>query len=94
VGKKKTYSVAEARAKLPTILNEVGDGDEIYLTRRGQTAAVVVSAKTYAALRNERPTFARAYAEFLSRHAPEELDLDRTYFDSLRDRAPGRKVRL
>jgi prevent-host-death family protein len=94
MARRKTYSVAEARAKLPTILNEVGDGAEVYLTRRGQTAAVVVSAKTYAALRDERPTFDGTYAAFLNRHSLEDLDLDPTYFGSLRDRSPGRKVRL
>src|SRR5450432_1947460 len=51
---KKSYSVAQARSHLPTILNEVGAGDEIYLTRRGQPAAVVVSTKVYDALRGAR----------------------------------------
>ena len=91
---KKSYSVAEARAKLPTILDEVGAGDEVILTRRGLPAAVVVSQKAFDALREERPTFARAYGKFLRRHALRDLELDPTFFDALRDRAPGRKVRL
>jgi prevent-host-death family protein len=94
VAKKRTYSVAEARAKLPTILNEVGDGDEVYLTRRGQTAAVVVSKKTYDALRDDRPAFDRAYAEFTARHSAEVPDLGPEDFEGLRDRTPGRKARL
>jgi prevent-host-death family protein len=91
---KKSYSVAEARAKLPTILNEVGAGDEVYLTRRGRPAAVVVSPETYDALRDKRPTFDQTYGEFLKQHPPKDLDLDPKYFDTLRDRSPGRKVRL
>ncbi len=91
---KKSYSVAEARAHLPTILNEVGAGDAVYLTRRGQPAAVVVSTKTYDLLREQRPGFAQAYGEFLRRHPPADLGLDPKDFDSLRDRSPGRKVRL
>jgi prevent-host-death family protein len=91
---KKVYTVAEARAQLPTILNEVGAGDEVYLTRRGRATAVVVSTKTYEALTGERPTFQRAYGDFLKRHAPKDLALDPNYFDDLRDRSPGRKVRL
>jgi prevent-host-death family protein len=88
------YSVAEARAKLPTILNEVGAGDEIYLTRRGRPTAVVVSTQTYDELRSRRPTFAQAYGTFLRRHAPGEVGLEAEDFDALRDPSPGRKVRL
>ena len=91
---KKSYSVAEARAHLPAILDAVGTGDAVYLTRRGHAAAVVVSTQTYDALRGARATFAKAYGEFLRRHAARDLDLDAKYFDGLRDRSPGRKVRL
>ena len=91
---KRSYSVAEARARLPTILNEVGAGDAVYLTRRGQPAAVVVSTRMYDLLREQRPNFAQVYGEFLQRHAPADLDLDPKDFDSVRDRSPGRKVRL
>jgi prevent-host-death family protein len=91
---KKSYSVAQARSHLPTILNEVGAGDEIYLTRRGQPAAVVVSTKVYDALRGARATFEEAYGAFLRRHAREDLDLDPKDVDALRDHSPGRKVRL
>ena len=93
---KKSYSVAEARAKLPSILNDVGAGDEVYLTRRGQPAAVVLSTQAYEALRSERTTFSVAYRQFLSRHgAPEGgVGFDRAFIDSLRDRGAGRRARL
>jgi prevent-host-death family protein len=94
MAEKKSYSVAEARAKLPAILNEVGAGDEVYVTRRGQTAAVVISPGRYAALRGDRPTFAHAYREFLERHPASEGGVEPKYFDALRHRSPGRKVRL
>jgi prevent-host-death family protein len=94
MGRKKTYSVAEARASLPAILDEIGTGGEVTLTRRGRPAAVVVSTETYAALRRERPTFAQTYGEFLERHPVRAFDLEPGYFEGLRDRSSGRKVRL
>lgn len=86
--------MAEARARLPAILDDVEGGGEVYVTRRGQPAAVVVSAETYAALRGERPSFAQTYREFLERHPAATFDLEPRDFDGLRDQSPGRKVRL
>ena len=39
----KRYSIAEARAILPTLVDEVQAGNEVELTRRGKPVAVVVS---------------------------------------------------
>lgn len=90
----KSYSVADARAHLPNILDEVEAGKDVHLTRRGRSVAVVISQDRYEALRRERTTFADAYRAFALRHAPEDLALEPDLFESLRDRAPGRKVRL
>ena len=94
--RKPSYSVAEARARLPTILNEVDAGEDVYLTRRGRPAAVVLSTERFEALREGRPTFAQAYERFV-RARPQgqgNAKLDRAFFSSLRDRSPGRRVRL
>lgn len=90
----KTYSVADARAHLPDILDDVEAGKEVQLTRRGRPVAVVLSPERYEALRRERTTFADAYRAFAKRYAPEEVALEPDFFDSLRDRAPGRRIRL
>jgi prevent-host-death family protein len=90
----KTYSLADARAHLPEILDEVEAGQEVELTRRGRPVAVVVSAGRYEALRGERSDFGRAYRAFAERHAPEDIALEADFFDSLRDRQPGRRVRF
>jgi prevent-host-death family protein len=90
----KSYSVADARARLPDILDEVEAGREVQLTRRGRPVAVVLSAHRYEALRSERTAFGDAYRAFLERHSPEEVGIDPEFFQSLRDRTPGRRVRL
>jgi prevent-host-death family protein len=90
----KSYSVADARAHLPDILDDVEAGKEVQLTRRGRPVAVVLSLRRYEALRNEQANFGDAYRVFVSRHAPEEIGLEPDFFDSIRDRVPGRRVRL
>jgi prevent-host-death family protein len=90
----KSYSVAEARAHLPDILDDVEAGKEIELTRRGRAVAVVLSSRRYEELRREPSNFGDAYREFLGRHVPEQIGFEPDFFDSVRDRAVGRRVRL
>ena len=90
----KSYSVAQARAHLPEILDEVKAGREVQLTRRGIPAAVVISAETYEALRGESLSFRDTYRAFRERHGVDGIDLDEHFFDALRDKRIGRRVRL
>ncbi len=89
----KSYSVADARAHLSDILDEVQAGKDVQLTRRGRPVAVVLSQERYDALRRERTNFADAYRAFTERYAPEDIALEPDFFDSLRERAPGRRIR-
>ena len=90
----KSYSVAGARAHLPDILDAVEAGKEIQLTRRGQAVAVVLSTARYEALRRKHADFRDAYRTFVSRYSLEEIGLEADFFESVRDRATGRRVRL
>ena len=82
----KSYSVADARANLPEILDEVEAGRDVHLTRRGRPVAVVLSQQRYQGLRGQHADFGDAYRDFVGRHAPEEVGLEADFFDSLRDR--------
>jgi prevent-host-death family protein len=90
----RSYSVADARAHLPEIIDEVNAGGDVHLTRRGRPVAVVLSSERYEALHAQRAQFSEAYRVFLGRHPIEEIGLDPDTFDSVRDRGPGRRVRL
>ena len=90
----KSYSVADARAHLPDILDDVEAGKDVQLTRRGRPVALVLSPQRYEMLRSERTSFGDAYRAFLGRHAAEDIGLDPGFLASLRDREPGRRVRL
>jgi prevent-host-death family protein len=90
----KSYSVADARAHLPAILDDVEAGQEVKLTRRGRLVALVLSPRRYETLRSEHTNFGDAYRAFLGRHTAEEIGLEPGFPDSLRDREPGRRVRI
>lgn len=90
----KTYSVADARAHLPDILDDVEAGKEIQLTRRGRPVAIVLSPEKYEALRREHSNFGSAYRAFVDRYTLDEVGLEPGFFDSTRDRETGRRVKL
>ena len=90
----KSYSVANARAKLANILQEVEAGAEVELTRRGKKVAVMMSAARYARLRGERVAFMTAYETFRTNHDLAEAGLDPNWARELRQKDLGRPVKL
>jgi prevent-host-death family protein len=90
----KTYSIAEARAHLSDVIEDVEAYQAVQLTRRGRPIAVVLSQQQYERLRAERTDFGEAYRAFAARHPRGGVGLDSDFFTSLRDRKPGRRVRL
>ncbi len=88
------YSIAEARSRLPTIVDEAEAGRAIELTRRGRPVAVVVSHQTFERLRGHRRQFADAYRVFLERHSLSDIGLDDDVWAATRDKAVGRNVGL
>lgn len=88
------YSVAEARAQLSSILDQVEAGSKVELTRRGRAVAVMVSMDEYDRLGVERSNFGDAYARFLQKHRLSEVGLEKNFSKRARDRSPGRKVAL
>jgi antitoxin Phd len=90
----KTYSIAEARNDLPSIVHDVERGHPVKLTRRGRPVAVIVSLKEYERKVARRPTFAEAYEAWRATVELKEVAVASSYFMGLRDRSPGRKVKL
>ena len=82
----KRYSIAEARANLPTIVDNAEGGQMIELTRRGKLVAVVISLREFERLRGVRARFADTYRYFLKTHRRREIGLADGFFDSTRSR--------
>lgn len=89
-----SYAIAEARANLPTLIAEVEAGVAVELTRRGKVVAVMISVAEYQRLRSKRVSFQVAYQEFLKRHSLAEVGVEPDFARKVRDRSPGRKVKL
>ncbi len=70
----KIYSVADARTHPPEILDQVEEGKDVRLSRRGKLVAVVSLNERYVALRGEHPRFSDTYARFVQRPARESRD--------------------
>jgi prevent-host-death family protein len=90
----KTYTIANARAKLSDIVDEVEAGSEVELTRRGKKVAVVMSTARYARLRGERVAFMTAYETFRGAHDLAAAGLDGSFTRGLRQRDVARPVKL
>jgi prevent-host-death family protein len=88
------YSIAEARASLPAIIDQAEAGQEIEVTRRGKPVAAVVSVRELARLRGSGGSFGAAYRSFLEQHALDEVGVDEDFAASLRDKGAGRGVSL
>ena len=88
------YSIAEARSRLSSIVDEAESGIEVELTRHGQPVAVLVSHLEFERLLGKRQHFSDAYRKFLERHSPEEIGVEGDFAVSTRDRTVGRKVSL
>lgn len=88
------YSIAEARSRLPSIVDQAEAGVEIHLTRRGKPVAAVVALRELERLRGDRPRFRTAYQNFLGQYSLDEVGLDDDFFSRSREKSAGRKVSL
>lgn len=91
---RKSYSIAEARSQLSELIHEAERGRAVELTRRGKAVAVLLSVEEHRRLTAARPSFAEAYGAWRQSVGAEELELDPMDFNKLRDRSPGRDVKL
>ena len=88
----RSYSIAQARATLPTIVDQVDSQGPVEITRRGKPVAVMLSLSQYERLTTNRPTFAEAFALFRRTHDLTEFGLEGEL--APRDTSPGRAVEL
>lgn len=93
-GMPRQYSIADARANLPDIVDQAAAGVEVELTRRGQPVAVVVSRRTFERLREQRGRFSDAYQRFLEQFSLDEIGLEPDELSATRDTTTGRRVTL
>jgi prevent-host-death family protein len=88
------YSIAEARACLPRMVDQAEAGVEVELTRRGRPVAVLISRREFDRLRGKRLHFGETYRKFVEKHSLKEIGVEDDFGASTRDKSTGRKVSL
>ncbi len=86
-------SIAETRRNLAAVVRSVERGDVVQVTRRGEPVAVLLSARDYEGLTGGSADLWEAIRAFRESANLGKLHLDDVYRD-IRDRSPGRKVRV
>jgi antitoxin Phd len=89
-----TYSIAEAKNALPSLVHAAETGQCVQITRRGKPVAVLLSMDDYERLTTPRPSFSAALAQFFSL-PPQDFSQDPSHdlsldLSDLRDTSPGR----
>ena len=85
------YSIAEAKAHLPMIVDQAESGE---LTRRGRPVGVVVSRQKFDRLRGKGSHFRETYRKFLEKYSVKEIGREDDVIVSMRSKGAGRKVSL
>ena len=90
----RSYSIAEARNELPGLIHDVERRGPVKITRRGKPVAVLLSAEEYDRIAPARPGFSEAYEAWKRGVGKEGTAVEPEHFSALRDRSPGREVKL
>lgn len=88
-----SYSIAEAKDRLPQLVHEAEDGGPVEITRRGRAVAVLLSTEAYTRLTERPKSLWLGIRELRATYAAEEPDEDDPFAD-VRDPSPGRDVDL
>lgn len=89
--KPRSYSVADARNQLASIVHRVERGAPVEITRRGEPVAVLLSLDAYRRLTTPRADLLDALARFRAAANLDDLRLDEA-LEGTRDRSPGRSA--
>jgi prevent-host-death family protein len=88
------FTIAEARNHLSEVVRLAEDEGSVELTRRGKTVAVMVSAGEFMRLSSEPLKPLDFLHRFRDEHDVEHHGLEPGDLDGVRDKDPGRAVRL
>ena len=88
-----SFSIADARSQLPTIIHTVERGDITQLTRRGKPVAILLSLKEYETLLSQgKGNLLQAFKAYQSIMLPTNDAILDDEVDSWRDSEIGRKL--
>jgi prevent-host-death family protein len=88
------FSIAEAKDHLSEVVRPAEENGIVELTRRGRSAAVVVSAREFRRLCSSSSKPFAFLEELCNSHDADHHGLEPGDLDWVRDKHPGRAVRL
>jgi prevent-host-death family protein len=90
----KSLSIADARNRLARVVHDVETGPPVELTRRGKRVAIIVSVREFEKLSGARGSFVSALRRFRKANGLRRAGIGRSFFRGLRDKSPGRPVKI
>lgn len=91
---RRQLSIAQADGQLSAVVRDAEEYGPVELTRDGEPVAVIVSLDEYRQLNADRPGTWDAYQQWLATVDLDEIGIDDSFLEGLRDPSPGRDVNL
>jgi antitoxin Phd len=89
----KSFSIAEARHDLASLVHQLDRQPRIELTRRGKPVAMLISMCEYNRLVATRLSFGEAYRDFVRATDLRRMEIEPEVFSDVRDQSTGREVK-
>jgi prevent-host-death family protein len=93
-GPRRQLPLEQARGRLRAVVADVARHGPVELTEGGEAVAVILALDEYRRLAGGRPNTWDAYEKFRAEVDLEELGIDDSFLDGVRDRSPGRETEL
>ena len=93
-GPRRQLSLAQARDELPAIVRDLAERGPVEITEDGEAVVVIVPLDEYRRLAGNRPSPWEAYERFRTAVNLEEIGIDDSFLEGLRDPSPGRDSEL
>jgi prevent-host-death family protein len=91
---RRQLSITQAGGELSAVVRDAEEHGPVELTRDGEPVAVIVPLDEYRRLKGERPNTWEAYQRWRAEVDLDEIGVDDTFLEGLRDPSPGRDIKL
>jgi prevent-host-death family protein len=91
---RRQLSIAQANGQLSAVVRDAEEHGPVELTRDGEPVAVIVSLDQYRRLEGDRPGTWDAYQKWRAQVDLDEIGIDDSFLEGLRDPSPGRDIDL
>jgi prevent-host-death family protein len=91
---RRRLSIAQIGGELPAVVRDAEEHGPVELTRDGEPVAVIVALDDYRRMEGKRPSTWNAYQQWRAQVNLDEIGIDDSFLEGIRDPSPGRDVDL